>query len=241
MSLRYLGLCRLYFVKIFLSDILALNEGHIAADMVSLNLSQSNQTATNLFPLYRTPTLSSVKETASRISSMNETTSKTPSMCGTVPRASNSTTVHIAVASPIFHFSLLRQGHTVAQYRGESTDLTLVSQDGGEIHIHRCVILPLSPLLTSLAKEQVWCCAQPRVVLAEQSLETVTAMVSLIYTGTCRLDRTTRELVQEALDSLGINIPECKLQIEDVEYKVREHEHTFQRNPERKNKDWLII
>ena len=148
-----------------------MSEGHIAADML----------APNLFPLNRTPNLSS----------MNESTYKTPSLSGAVPRPSNSTTVHIAVASPNLHFSLLRQGHTEAQYRGESTDLTLVSQDGGELHVHRCVILPLSPLLTSLAKEQVWCCAQPRVVLAEETLETLTAMVSLIYTGTCRLDTTT--------------------------------------------------
>ena len=157
---------------------------------------------------------------------MNVSTYKTPSISGAVPRPSNSTHVHIAVASPNLHFSLLRQGHTEAQYRGESTDLTLVSQDGGELHVHRCVILPLSPLLTSLAKEQVWCCAQPRVVLAEETLETLTAMVSLIYTGTCRLDTTTTQLVQEALHSLAINIPQCHLQREDVQYKLREHQHT---------------
>ena len=77
--------------------------------------------------------------------------------------------------------------------------MTLVSEDGGEV--------PLSPLLTSLAQEQVWCCAWPRVVLAAETLETVTAMMSLIYTGTCYLDKTTTlEMMQEALLSLGVNI-----------------------------------
>ena len=86
------------------------------------------------------------------------------------------------------HFHYMREDIFQAQQSSEHTDIRLVSQDGVELPVHHCLL----PSMTIAAlTEEVWCCEQPRLVLAQETSTSVRCLVTLLYSGPCSLQGTT--------------------------------------------------
>ena len=116
--------------------------------------------------------------------------------------------------------------HTALLTEGHLTDLYLVSHMGGVVPVHRALILPMSPVLTSLVGE-VWTPGNPTVILPV-SYSAIINFVSIIYRGYCELSSDV--VSSDLMDLLTI------LEIDQFQesLKIEEYEGTNGNNTEEK-------